>query len=123
MYHTDIAAVAARCCSDIPLEAGMKEVEKMGKHFGACFGDPLTHAGYKDVAVSWFFCEKDLVVTPQVQQAGIETVEASWEGTDREGKKVHVTRVECDHFPFVLEDRREKVGRWIEGLVRKGGDE
>ena len=123
MYHTDYAAVAARVCSDLSVEEGIVHVEKMGKHFGACFVDPLTHAGYKDVPVSWFFCEKDAVVVPQVQQTGIETIEKSWVGTEREGKKVDVTRVECDHFPFVLEDKREKVSAWVEGLVKKGGDE
>lgn len=123
MYHTNIAGVAKLICSDIPLEAAMVEVEKMGKHFSQSFVDPITHAGYKDVPVSWFFCEKDLVVTPQAQQKGIDTIEESWVGTEREGKKVDVTRVDCDHFPLVLEDKREKVAQWIEGLVKKGEDE
>lgn len=123
MFHTDNASVAARVCSDIPLEAGIVEVEKMGRHFGACFVDPITHAGYKDVPVSWFFAGKDEVVTPQIQQTAIEVIEASWVGTEREGKKVDVTRVECDHYPFVLEDKREKVSAWFEELVAKGGNE
>lgn len=123
MYHTDLAAIAARVCSDLTVEAGIVEVEKMGRHFGGCFVDPLTHAGYKDVPVSWLFAEKDVVVTPQIQQTGIDVIEGSWVGTEREGKKVDVTRVKCDHFPFVLEDKREKVSAWIEGLVAKGGDD
>jgi hypothetical protein len=123
MFHSDLASIAALCCSDLPLEAAIAEVAKMGKHFGACFLDPITHAGYKDVPVSWFFAGKDLVVTPQVQQVGIETIEESWVGTEREGKKVDVTRVECDHFPFIRDDIREKTVSWIEGLIEKGGSE
>ncbi|EUC48646.1 hypothetical protein COCMIDRAFT_33925 [Bipolaris oryzae ATCC 44560] len=121
MYHADPAPVAAQVCSDIPLADAIVEVSKMGRHFGACFLDPLTHMGYKDVPASWFFCGKDLVVTPDAQQKGIEAIEESWVGTEREGKKVDVTRLECDHYPLVLEDRRAKVEAWVEGLVEKGG--
>lgn len=121
MYHEDPARVAALICSDLPLSDAVAQVDKMGRHFGACFIDPLTHSGYKDVPVSWFFAEKDLVVVPQAQQMGVDAIEASWVGTEREGKKVDVTRVECDHYPLVLEDKRAKVEAWVEGLVEKGG--
>ncbi|KAJ6195051.1 hypothetical protein J3E72DRAFT_387728 [Bipolaris maydis] len=121
MYHEDPARVAALICSDLPLSDAVAQVDKMGRHFGACFIDPLTHSGYKDVPVSWFFAEKDLVVVPQAQQMGVDAIEASWVGTEREGKKVDVTRVECDHYPLVLEDKRAKVEAWVEGLLEKGG--
>ncbi|EUC35680.1 hypothetical protein COCCADRAFT_24366 [Bipolaris zeicola 26-R-13] len=121
MYHKDPAPVAALTCSDLPLSEGIIHVAKMGRHFGACFLDPLTHAGYKDVPVSWFFAEKDLVVVPKVQQLAIDTIEASWAGTEREGKKVDTTRLECDHYPLVLEDKRARLQEWVEGLVEKGG--
>lgn len=95
----------------------------MGKHFGGCMVNPLTYAGYKDVAVSWFFAGKDLVIPPQEQQKFIDEIEKSWVGTEREGKKVDVTKLDCDHFPLVLEDKREKVIQWVEEAIEKGGRE
>jgi hypothetical protein len=58
-----------------------------------------------------------------VQQTAISMIEASWIGTEREGMKVDVTEVACDHFPLVLQEKREQVSSWIEGLVVKGGRE
>jgi len=121
--QSDPAATASLCFNNLTLEDGISYVAKFGKHHGACFGDVLTHAGYKDVPVSWFFAEEDLVVVPKVQQTAIDVIEGSWVGTERDGMKVDVTKVACDHFPLVLDEKREQVSVWIEGLVEKGGRE
>ena len=39
----------------------------------------------------------------------------SWEGTERQGKKVDVTRNECDHMPFL--SAPDHVHQWIENVV------
>jgi two-component SAPR family response regulator len=80
----------------------------------------LTHAGYADVAVSWFFCTLDYCITPTMQERAIQTIEESWKAAGREGK-VDVTRVECDHVPVY--SANEELVKWVEGLVEKGGRE
>lgn len=85
------------------------------------FASTLTYNGYKDVPVSWFFCEEDLCIAPQVQQTAIDVIEESWKGTAREGKKVDVTRVKCDHVPNY--SARDKLEEWVESVIIKGGQE
>jgi hypothetical protein len=45
----------------------------------------------------------------------IDTIEESWLGTEREGQKVDVKRVRCDHVP-VFSAKEELIG-WMEGLL------
>lgn len=123
MSQPDPAAVAAICFNNLTPEEGISYATKFGKHHSACFGDTLTHPGYKYLPVSWFFAAEDLIILPEVQQTAIDVIEGSWVGTEREGKKVDVTRVSCDHFPLVLDEKREQVSKWIEGAVAKGGRE
>jgi hypothetical protein len=123
MTQSDHAATASLCFNNLTLEDGISYVARFGKHHGACFGDALTHAGYKDVAVSWFFATEDRIVLPKVQQTAIDVIEGSWVGTERNGTKVDVTKVNCDHFPLVLVEKRDQVSEWIQGLVTKGDGE
>lgn len=118
LSQTDPAASAAACYSSLPLEQGLREVEKgAGVHSSGAFAEGLEYPGYKDVPVSWFFCEKDKCVTPEVQETAIRDIEESWRGTEREGSKVDVTRVQCDHIPTV--SAQEELRSWFEGLVSK----
>jgi hypothetical protein len=123
MSQPDTAATAEIVYNDLPPAIGNAEAAKFGKHSSVSFGDALTHAGYKDLPVSWFFCEDDLCVLPEVQQTAIDVIEKSWRGTEREGKKVDVKRVKCDHFPLVDEGKRELLERWVEEILAKGGRE
>lgn len=50
-----------------------------------------------------------------MNQTSIDTIEDSWKGTEREGKKVDVTRVKCDHVP-VFSAPKELIA-WMEGLL------
>jgi hypothetical protein len=69
LEHTDSAATASLCFNSLPEAEGLAIAEKLfGRHSAASFFDTLTYAGYHDVPVSWFFCEDDRCVTPQVQQ-------------------------------------------------------
>ncbi|CAO2652876.1 Nn.00g022870.m01.CDS01 [Neocucurbitaria sp. VM-36] len=102
-------------------ERGTAEAAKFGRHSSVSFSDTLTYAGYKDVPVSWFFCEEDLCVAPEVQQNGINAIEESWKGTTREGKKVDVTRVKCDHVPIL--SAAAELEKWVEDIIAKGGKE
>jgi hypothetical protein len=53
-----------------------------------------------------------------VQETAIKDIEESWKGTKREGKRVDVTRVKCDHVPTL--SAREELVKWFEELVGSG---
>lgn len=121
MTQSDHAGSAAIIFSALPPDQGAALVAQFGHHSSTCFGDNLTHAGYKDVPVSWLFCEDDLCVTPEVQQTAIDAIEESLKGTEREGKKVDVTRVKADHIP--IKSARDESEAWIRDVLAKGGKE
>jgi hypothetical protein len=50
-------------------------------------------------------------------QTAIDDIEASWKGTEREGTKVEVTSVKCDHIPVF--SARDELEKWMEGLFEK----
>ena len=77
----------------IDLETATNWVKKFPKHSAVSFTNPLTYPGYKDVPVSYLFCEVDQCIPPDVQQAGIDHIEKEY------GNKVHVTRIKGDHCP------------------------
>jgi hypothetical protein len=69
LEQTDHAATASFCLNSIPLSEGIALSKAMfGHHSAVSFGDALTYAGYRDAPVSWFFCEEDRCVRPEVQQ-------------------------------------------------------
>lgn len=86
-------------------------MKKFPQHSAVSFGDELTYAGYKDVPVSYLFCENDKCVPPEVQQKGIETIE------EASGEKVDVTRINSDHCPMI--SAPDKVVEWFVGLAEK----
>lgn len=65
------------------------------RHSAVSFANELTHAGYKDVPVSYLFCEADKCLSQDVQRKGIEVIERV------SGRKVDVTRADVDHAPNV----------------------
>jgi hypothetical protein len=103
MTHTDPTTTGPTVYSSLPREEAIEKAKLFGRHSGASFATPLTHPGYKDVPVSYFFCELDQCVVPDVQTAGINVIEESWyaaggrlEGQEKDAK-VDVTRVKADH--------------------------
>ncbi|RWA14622.1 hypothetical protein EKO27_g489 [Xylaria grammica] len=91
------------------LEEGLRRHAQFAMHSGVSFTNPLTYPGYKDVPVSYFLCEDDLVVFPEIQREEIEMIEAET------GRKVDVTSVKAGHCPHtgVL----EKVADWFRHLA------
>ncbi|KAI1089670.1 alpha/beta-hydrolase [Rostrohypoxylon terebratum] len=76
------------------------------------FVNELTHAGYKDVPVSFLFCERDLCILPQLQRAEIEMIEKET------GNKVDVTSVNAGHCPSVTAEK--ETVEWIINVAEKG---
>lgn len=115
LHLNDHETVAKYVFSDLSLEEGVELVKSMSQHSAVSFANDLTYAGYKDVPVSYLFCENDKCVPPFVQQRAIDNVERAT------GKKVDVTRIPTDHVPTV--SAPGKVVDWFVALVEKGGKE
>ncbi|EXJ56910.1 hypothetical protein A1O7_07254 [Cladophialophora yegresii CBS 114405] len=111
MIHDPPEASAALSFSDLPLEEGTAWVNKFPQHSAISFVNELTHAGYKDVDVSYLVCEKDLVIPPAIQRAGIDMIERE------SGRKVDVTSIPRDHCPLVRYP--EEVADWILKVAAK----
>ncbi|KAL5113173.1 hypothetical protein ACEQ8H_008960 [Pleosporales sp. CAS-2024a] len=116
MSHADASATGALCFNSLPAAEARAQATRFGRHSSVSFADALTYPGYQHVSVSWFFCDDDKCIVPEVQQAAIDRIEESWKGTEREGKKVHVRRVKCDHVPIF--SAKEEVEAWIVGLLK-----
>lgn len=109
MLHVDAASTAKISLSKLPLEVSEPLVKQFSKHSAVSFTNKLTYAGYKDVPVSYLFCEADLCVTPAVQQKGIDMIERE------SGRKVTVTRIDSDHGPN--RTAPQEVVEWILSVV------
>lgn len=111
MVHEQPADTARICLNNLSPEAGTAIVEQFSKHSFPSFTSELTHAGYKDIPVSYLFCEEDLCIPPAVQQAGIDEIERV------SGRKVDVTSITADHCPNWT--AKQKVVEWILDIAGK----
>ncbi|TGJ80763.1 hypothetical protein E0Z10_g8007 [Xylaria hypoxylon] len=105
MSQPDPELVAATCFSDLPREEGLRWHKLMAQHSAVSFVNPLTHAGYKDVPVSYLLCEDDVVVPPEIQRREIKMIETET------GSKVDVTSIKASHCPTASVP--EKVVDWL----------
>ncbi|KIW02508.1 hypothetical protein, variant [Verruconis gallopava] len=94
MTHVDVGPLIETCFNDMPYEEALPWAKRFGQHSAISFGGKLTYQGYKDVPVSYMFCENDKCVLPRMQQAGIDFVEKA------SGRKVDVYRYNVDHIPY-----------------------
>lgn len=93
MSMEDPAATAGMICQKLPAQEGEAVVREFAKHSARSFGDQLTHAGYKDIPVSYLLCEEDLAGPPDFQREMIAMIE------ETSGRKVDVTSIKADHCP------------------------
>jgi len=68
LFQSDHVATAALCFNSLDPATALPLAKQLTKHSSVSFGDALTYPGYKDVSVSWFFCEDDICVNTEVQQ-------------------------------------------------------
>jgi pimeloyl-ACP methyl ester carboxylesterase len=94
---------------------GIAAAQKFSQHSSVSFANPLTYPGYKDVPVSYLFCEEDECVSTRSQQKGIDVAEAA------SGKKVDVKRIPSDHCPTYTHP--EMALEWMISMADKGGEE
>ena len=67
----------------------------MPEHSTVSFSGELTHAGYKDIPVSYLMCEADIVVAPKLQQSMIDMM------IGEAGVEVDVHTIQSGHCPNV----------------------
>lgn len=94
MKHDPLEPIVAQCFNLVPYEVGLKWAKRFGRHSAVSFGGKLSYQGYKDVPVSYMFCEQELCVTPAMQQAGIDSIERA------SGREVDVYKYPLDHIPY-----------------------
>ena len=98
-------------CQELSPKEGEAVVKGFAKHSAQSFGNELTHAGYKDIPVSYLLCEDDQAGPADFQRdmiAGIE--EAS-------GGKVDITSVKAGHCPNLTAPK--ETAEWVLNVARK----
>ncbi|KAF2662670.1 alpha/beta-hydrolase [Lophiostoma macrostomum CBS 122681] len=96
-------------------DEGLAAARKFSQHSSVSFANELTYPGYKDVPVSYLFCEEDECVSPKIQQKGIDAIEAA------SGSKVDVKKIPSDHCPSYTHP--ELALEWIISVADKAGEE
>ena len=114
MYHDPPAATAAVVLSHLSLEEGEAWIKKFSKHSAVSFIGELTYAGYKDIPVSYLFCEEDLCIPSKIQKAEIEMMEKE------SGQKVNVTSIKADHCPNIT--ATQETIDWILDVAERAKD-
>jgi len=115
MWHSAPEKTAAICLNHLSPEEGTAWIKRFPRHSAVSFTNELTYAGYKDVPVSWLFCEEDLCILPHMQKRGIEIIEKA------SGRKVHVTSLKADHCPNVTSET-DTVNWLIDVAARAASD-
>ena len=111
MYHDPIERSAEVAFSDLPKEEGEEFVRNFSRHSSVSVTGELTHAGYKDIPVSYLVCENDRCLPPKFQRSLIERIESV------SGTKVDVTSIQAGHCPPV--SAPQKVVDWILAMAAK----
>lgn len=111
MHQENIVSTARVVFNDLTEDEGKEWTRRFGMQSAVSFGTPLTYAGYKDIPISYLFCEMDMCITPKIQQTGIDLIE------EVSGKKVDVTRIDAGHCPNV--SKTEEMAEWVVSVVGK----
>ena len=91
--HMDPVLMAPILCNDLPYAQAYENVVQLPHHSAVSFQGEVTQASYKDIPLTYIFCEKDLVINPETQQRFIDTIE------EVSGKSVDVKRIDSGHCP------------------------
>jgi len=111
MHQVDHELSARYSFSDLPLEQALAWNNQFALHSAVSFTNPLTHAGYKDVPVSYLVCEEDIVITSEIQRREIEMIE------NETGTKVDVTSIKAGHCPTTSVN--DQVVDWLLKVAQK----
>ncbi|KAF7361479.1 AB hydrolase-1 domain-containing protein [Mycena sanguinolenta] len=88
----DTAGCAPVLFNDLSPEEGLSWASQMPNHSAISFAQKLTYGAYKDIPVSYLFCERDECITPKKQTQIIAAMESQMGG-----KTVDRHSVQADH--------------------------
>ncbi|OCT48128.1 hypothetical protein CLCR_04260 [Cladophialophora carrionii] len=91
----DVETIAKATFPDYPLDLALGQVRAMGRHSNASFTSKVTYEGWRDVAVSWILCERDLIIPPAVQRGYIDRI------GQESGREVDLHVLDAGHCPNV----------------------
>lgn len=91
--HMDPVISAPLVCNDLDYAQAYENALQLSHHSAISFQNEATQASYKDIPVTYIFCERDLIINPETQQRFIDTIE------EVSGKKVDVKRIDAGHCP------------------------
>ncbi|SPO00362.1 uncharacterized protein DNG_03207 [Cephalotrichum gorgonifer] len=111
LHQGDISVTASNVFNDLPKEEGEKWAKMSTRHSGSTFPASLSHAGFKDVPVSYLVCTKDLAQEPELQRASIAMMEGQI------GGKIDVTEIKSGHAPNA--SRPREVADWIISIAKQ----
>lgn len=77
-----------------------------------CYTGKCVYGAYRDIPVTYIFCSKDEVLTPEFQEGRIELLR-------KEAKELDVVRMDTGHCPNV--SKLEETVRVIVEAIKKGG--
>jgi pimeloyl-ACP methyl ester carboxylesterase len=99
--HLDPLVMAGATMNDVPWEDAYPIALQLAHHSAASFEEKTTQAAYlpgedgKTIPVSYVLCDQDQVISPEMQQQFIHTIE------EASGNEVDVHRLEAGHCPNV----------------------
>ncbi|KAJ7459983.1 Alpha/Beta hydrolase protein [Mycena galericulata] len=88
----DKEKLAPVVCSDLSPDQQLAVANKFSSHSAISFAQPVTYAPYKDIPVSYIFCENDQLISPAMQNKIIATMES-----EMGGRKVDRISAKADH--------------------------
>ncbi|KAF2626922.1 alpha/beta-hydrolase [Macroventuria anomochaeta] len=91
--HMDPVIMAPFVCNDLPYSQAYENALQLPHHSAVSFQSEVTQTSYKDIPVTYIYCERDIVIAPEIQQRFIDTIE------EVSGSKVDVRRIDAGHCP------------------------
>lgn len=110
----DPAVIGPATFSDLSPDLALEWGKKMTTHSLPSFSGKLTYPAYRHIPTSFIFCERDLIISPDLQRATILFLEGERGG---EGS-VGVVKLDTGHCPNVSvpEETAAGIAKAIEGV-------
>ncbi|KFX93376.1 hypothetical protein V490_04860 [Pseudogymnoascus sp. VKM F-3557] len=93
----DPSVIGPASFSDLPPDVAIEWAKKFTSHSLPSFSGELTYPAYRHIPTSFIFCERDLILSPDIQRATIAFLESERGG---EGT-VDVVKLDAGHCPGV----------------------
>lgn len=102
----DPVIMAPATFSDLPPDLALENARKLTTHSLPSFSGKLTYPAYRHIPTSFILCERDLIISPDLQRATISFLEGERGG---EGS-VGVVKLNTGHCPNVSAPQETAAG-------------